>query len=464
MVLELFGESVLRGVSLDTPDSLSFKSLGACDGDVNESADSYEAKLSELLSQLDRDNFDVVVLDSTIGRGSTTNEKVRIEIGIAKFLELAVTKIGIQLPVPAIILNRDCSMESSEIEKFEKNGTKILEFDGCLTENQFGSQYRDHSLNGYPRGESWVRRALTNALVLYRLDEQDISNFTEVKCRMQEALEKSYGLDEDQVEVDTGDYKGHIAYRFKDSKDNPDNLLVIYFNGAIDPKRAEGKPVFQRKSWWPELPGDSASCADPTQNAFKDLALGWGQGTRQAWGIPVQAAMVSALISFWRKRCGLRIDEGTVVLYGSSGGGFQALEVGTLLRVDRVLVNNPQLDWLKYEGRKHVIDLMQKVYGPWSNHSGFRGEWAERISVLEFWEGAGFVPAFDLFVNAFSSPDIRNQVAPLLSKMGNEKAARKFENVSIRYYTCSEDGHSPLLTRELLGIVSRPPWELISWN
>lgn len=219
-------------------------------------------------------------------------------------------------------------------------------------------------------------------------------------------------------------------------KDTSTSRAVFFFNGALDPERANGRPVFQRSTWTADIRGSCIFLADPTLVEHPELKIGWGQGTNNTNFLPLMAGVIHGLVESF--------EWNEVVFYGSSAGGFQALMIASIIpfSVD-TRVNNPQTDWLKYEVRSAVSSVIDHCF-PNESQAGFRRRHEFWIAPMYIWEKSGRIPAFDYFVNEASTSDIRDHLAPLKRTLSSMVDNPTRENARIIHYFDPKAGHNPL--------------------
>lgn len=247
--------------------------------------------------------------------------------------------------------------------------------------------------------------------------------------------------------------------------------ITFFFNGAIDPERANGRPVFQRTSFFPDIEGTCVSIPDPTQDAFRELKLGWGQGTPEVWGIATQVGVVEGIVEGWLKLNNLNRDQALVQFHGSSAGGFQALMVGTFVRADRVLANNPQVDVLHYESLAAKKTMATSVYGELAAKDGeieevlglnaptdvyMRQNWNRRLSLVALWSRTGYAPRSWLLVNSQSSTDVQLQMKPLLSFLSGSPGLNLLPEVRLEMYASPERQHNPIGQQPTIHWINSP--------
>lgn len=252
---------------------------------------------------------------------------------------------------------------------------------------------------------------------------------------------------------------------------SPSNRITFFFNGAVDPERAQGKPVFQRTSFFPEIEGTCVSIPDPTQDAFPELRLGWGQGTSEVWGAAVQAGMIEGIIQAWLEKNQITRSEATVQFHGSSAGGFQALMVGSFVRTDRVLANNPQVDVLHYESIAAKKTMATSVYGDGALKNNevetvvglnaptdiyLRKNWNRRLSLVALWSKAGYAPKSWLLVNSQSSTDVQLQMKPLLNFLAGSPGLNLLPELRLELYPSPERQHNPITQQATIDWINSP--------
>lgn len=119
--------------------------------------------------------------------------------------------------------------------------------------------------------------------------------------------------------------------------------LTVLFQGAIDRARIH-LPIFQRWRHQVEMEaGPTLAFADPTLDLSPSLGLGWHLGTERTDLTPV----IAEAIRTTAESLGVR----HILLVGGSGGGFTALNVGTLVEDAVVVAFSPQVDLREYSAR-----------------------------------------------------------------------------------------------------------------
>lgn len=145
---------------------------------------------------------------------------------------------------------------------------------------------------------------------------------------------------------------GPVALPFAVQRAESD-ILVVSLHGALNRAKTV-LPRFERLRSLGTMGVNALSVADPTLDLDPSLTLGWYLGTR-SMDLHLELARVVETVS---DQLGIR----RVVFLGSSGGGFAALHLGSLVRGSTVLALNPQTDVRRYHARFSQRAL-QGVFG-----------------------------------------------------------------------------------------------------
>lgn len=120
-------------------------------------------------------------------------------------------------------------------------------------------------------------------------------------------------------------------------------LFVLFSGDAM--RKSYNPPVFQRWSWADHFPGHCLYVSDPMLYMSRDLGLTWYAGTADLDPMEVIIRRVQAMLPL----VGLTAEN--VVAYGSSGGGFAALRMASMMEGATAIAINPQTNIAKYERR-----------------------------------------------------------------------------------------------------------------
>ncbi|MGP5118362.1 hypothetical protein [Corynebacterium casei] len=112
------------------------------------------------------------------------------------------------------------------------------------------------------------------------------------------------------------------------------DVLVVSFHGALNRKTYE-IPRFERVATLAQTPYSSLFISDPALWLDETLQLAWYTG----WGSgPKLDSILAPFINEVAKQLGVK----TIILSGSSGGGFASLQVSSLIPGSYALAFNPQ--------------------------------------------------------------------------------------------------------------------------
>ena len=120
------------------------------------------------------------------------------------------------------------------------------------------------------------------------------------------------------------------------------NKLFVVLNGALE-KNRKTNLTYQRYSWHPLFDGSVLYIADPTLFKYTSLSLAWYMGDKYT---PLHGYLAEFALAVAKN---LDIDIHHLVFYGSSGGGFTALQLASYVANGSVAVSiNPQTNIMKY--------------------------------------------------------------------------------------------------------------------
>lgn len=115
------------------------------------------------------------------------------------------------------------------------------------------------------------------------------------------------------------------------------DVTVVAFSGAVSNKYVS-VPAFNGHSITRDLPANVLLISDPTLILDRGLGLGWYLGSRKQPDLPEKIHRIIESVTSGHR----------AVLFGSSGGGFAALDQGRRLPGSTVVACNPQTDVSRY--------------------------------------------------------------------------------------------------------------------
>lgn len=155
--------------------------------------------------------------------------------------------------------------------------------------------------------------------------------------------------------------------------------LYVVFGGAVPDRATITLPRFNRFSWSEDFPGTLLCVADPTLTLNSSLRLGWYVGNAEE---DVSAGLAQ-VIEHLSSLLGVPLDR--VVTYGSSGGGFAALQVAARLgRGTTAIAINAQAHVLDYSVRRSVHGFLAACLDGMPGPEA-RQVHARRLDVIEAW-------------------------------------------------------------------------------
>lgn len=212
--------------------------------------------------------------------------------------------------------------------------------------------------------------------------------------------------------------------------------VLIAFNGAVRRKRAKNPAeVFQRSTWVHDINSDVLFLADPTLRSDNQISIGWGQGHVGAYAIPAMAQTAFSVAG------ALGIPSSKRVYFGSSAGGFQALQIAARDIGSRALVNNAQIDWTLYEPQ-NVETICQNTYEG-QEPAVIAQNHPDRTSAARAFSEFENTPRTRYIVNAASDNDADKQLPALVSAVGAGAASAQ-PRIDISVYVDPAAGHTPL--------------------
>lgn len=131
--------------------------------------------------------------------------------------------------------------------------------------------------------------------------------------------------------------------------------LFVMLSGDAMRKKYD-PPVFQRWKWAPMLPGHCLYISDPSTYLHPRLGLAWYAGTASYDPQAVIARLVSQIAQ------AQGVPRGSIVTYGSSGGGFAALRLAAALPAAIAVPINPQVTVTGYQ-MSNVETYLEIAFG-----------------------------------------------------------------------------------------------------
>lgn len=129
-----------------------------------------------------------------------------------------------------------------------------------------------------------------------------------------------------------------------------DNPNLLCFGSGLSSRSettSKGKlikpPYFRRWSWYKYFDENFIAYADPMFYLDEEIGLGWYVGDKDTWYLEIISLIIKKIAK------NRKIATNNILCYGSSGGGFSSVQLGTLIQNSKVLVNNSQFNVLNYQ-------------------------------------------------------------------------------------------------------------------
>lgn len=221
--------------------------------------------------------------------------------------------------------------------------------------------------------------------------------------------------------------------------------LVIMNNGAIDQSRAEGRPVFQRSTWWSQIQYHQIFVCDPATVGKNAIPLAWGNISETIWTPP---SISQAVLAVSRA---MGVEDPTHRLYfGSSAGGFMALALLGEDQGSKAIINNAQFDWTRWmEG---AVDQLRAQRFNGLTPDQIRNRYRLTANVLERLADKKADLRCDYHVNTESEFDMV-WALPAMNRF-IEMNPELSSEIRVFTYSDSSSGHNPLGRAETISALN----------
>jgi pimeloyl-ACP methyl ester carboxylesterase len=212
--------------------------------------------------------------------------------------------------------------------------------------------------------------------------------------------------------------------------------LIVFLSGAA--KREDRTvPIFHRWNWQPSLTSyHTAFISDPTLQLDDNLILGWYTGNEECDYTEILANLVLS----WCTSLALELN--SVLFVGSSGGGFAALQLATLLPGTMAFVENPQTattEYLDTEVEEHL-----RTCFPNGNPTKQKNN--SRLNIMRRMNEYEQIPRFVYSQNLRDSFHLDHHYQPFLEYFKLKSVEIPFQQKFLLYY--SEKGHNGVRTNK----------------
>ena len=271
-----------------------------------------------------------------------------------------------------------------------------------------------------------------------------------IKLKMDEIADYEFPLDEPfGLQIIHNDEIYCFMIRFSSTNKNficlgpgAHNRDVLDKNGNV-----KKPPFFVRWSWYKHLEESTIAYADPMMFHSDEIVITWFTGGENHWQMEDVAAIIEKLAE------NQKVINENILFFGSSGGGFSSVMLGTLIKGSKVLVNNAQFFVMNY-GKQFVdriFELLEVEFNGLSREEIIE-KYKFRIDALELFRREKYTPPITYYINSKAKIDIKLQLPPLVDGYFdiygvNPLKIILYEDPEI------ERPHNPLPTDETLDII-----------
>lgn len=224
-----------------------------------------------------------------------------------------------------------------------------------------------------------------------------------------------------------------------------DRLLVLS-NGSVNLERSERRPVFQRSTWWQDLAPHQIYVCDPGTVGPEARSINWLQAPHPQWMVQD----VSLAVVHLGRRLGIDAAEQRTY-YGSSAGGFAALQLLAYDRRSRAIVNNPQIDWTRWHAHQ-VRPVLNACY-PGMTAADVRRKHPRRSHALDGLARIKARARIDYWVNMASAHDRDVQLPVTMDFL--QRHPQLCDEITLHTYYDEDQGHNPLSRPQTVDLLNR---------
>ncbi|MEE1108204.1 MAG: glycosyl transferase [Macrococcus canis] len=255
-----------------------------------------------------------------------------------------------------------------------------------------------------------------------------------------EDLNKDFLLENNKLVIKV--IKDEIDFYFKLAfKDNSDKL-VIFSNGAYDPKKAT-PPIFMRSSWLDDYEFSTIFIDDRTVHN-NGLRIGWGVGNKERHFLIDYHEILVRIVEI------MNFNNENIYYYGSSAGGYMSIYLATLHKGTTAIVNNPQTYVTNYH-RAAVEKLFEVVFTGMSE-AQIRKNYAVRFSLTNAMKTFQNTPRIYYIQNARCQSDMKMHCTPFMEALKKYKIPSK--KIQFIFYNNFSMGHNPISKEDTLRMIN----------
>ena len=238
-------------------------------------------------------------------------------------------------------------------------------------------------------------------------------------------------------------YEG-IKFCFIINLSSTNKNLICCGSGAQQRNRKSSKgipispPFFDRWSWFKYFEESFIVYSDPIFFYDDKIRLGWYVGDKNQWYLET----ISNIIKMIAINQGIHFSD--ILCYGSSGGGFASICLGTLIKESHVLVNNAQFNIMNYY-KSFTEDLLRVLQNEFqgASQSEILNGIDFRLNTIDLFKKENYVPPIDYYINMKSDADLTRHCLPFIEDI--KELGCFNDELTVHFYNEEKDKpHLPL--------------------
>lgn len=200
-------------------------------------------------------------------------------------------------------------------------------------------------------------------------------------------------------------------------------------------------PFFDRFSWYDYFDESFLAYSDPMFFDDDDITLGGFVGNKDCWYMEILSKVIKK-ISFNQK-----IFSNNILFYGSQGGGFSSVCLGTLIPNSKVLINNSQFSLLNYK-ESHINNLFRILenYFPNISREKIINMLDYRLNIISLFKKEHYVPKITHYINIQSNGDLYRQSLLFIQELSKLDF---FDRIDLKIYNEPKDSPDEPLNKKI---------------
>lgn len=205
----------------------------------------------------------------------------------------------------------------------------------------------------------------------------------------------------------------------------------------------EGPPYFERASWYNYFDESTIFFADPTFYEDDEITIGWYIGDQNQWYLEVISIIILKLC------LNQKISNENILFFGSSGGGFAALGLATLIKNSKVMVNNAHFFVMNY-WTWHINNLFKFLVPHFNlSQNQILNRYSYRFDIIDLFKKEKYVPNICYYVNIKSKNNFYNQFVKFLEEYSKLSFTN---NLDVNFY-CEDTDYLPMEKNKTILII-----------